>query len=727
VTSPVARAEHDLLQDWLPIGEEPQAAGSITHCKIQRSDGVSSVSLQSGDIDAAREPVTGIYCRDTRYISRLTFSLGGVIPTLLDTRQEPFALSAIFTNPHLLLADSSELPAQSLVLRRRRVLDGEPCETLSISNYRRTAVTVDLRIQIDADFRDIFEVRGFERTSRPPLVNAVVGADEIHYSCVGADHKRRAVQVRFAQRPDQIRDREVVYRIALKPRATHEISISFAIEDAQVARGEGGHIRRRMDAPAWLEGGARMVTDNASLNAALDGALLDILALQTWADGDQFTAAGVPWFDTLFGRDSLITGIQLAAIRPDVLRAALRVLARYQATDYERARDAEPGKIPHELRWGELAQAGEVPFGRYYGSVDATPLFLIAAEEYLRWTDDVAFIRELWPALTGAATWCRRKRSESPGRFLTYSRLSIGGLEQQGWKDSCDGIPWPNGEPTTPPIALVEVQGYAVAGLRAFAALSDAIAPTEAAAIRQESAELRDRLEAAFADPALGYVLCLDGRGRPVPTLASNAGHLLWVGAASYPGAKTVVHQLMTPEMFTGWGIRTLATSMASYNPLGYHTGSVWPHDTSLILAGFRRYGFDAEAERLGTATVEAAIAMPDRQIPELFSGDSRQLRLVPTPYPVSSRPQAWAAASLPYTLITMLGIRPLTGAGIVLCSPLLPAGVDSVQIRNLASGGGSVDLSFNRRNGRVAVEVDNVRGDLAIVLQNRHPDAPPA
>ena len=711
-------------QDWLPCGEEPHAAGSITHCKILRNDGICSVSLPSGDIDASIEPATGIYFRDTRYLSQLTLSLGGVPCVLLDPKQSPFALTAIFTNPAMHLPDGRLLPRQSLVIRRQRVLDEAVLEVLSISNYDRAPVTVELRVSLDADFHDIFEVRGFERRSALPHVEAATNSNGIVYSCTGADGTERKNTVRFSPAPHRVSETGATFLLALAPRETADVEVRMFLQAAEHFRsGAQAAVRVEANQRSWLEGITHISTDNEVMNSAIDRAFLDVRALKTRVDDCEFVAAGAPWFDTLFGRDSLITGMELVAFAPDILRNALIVLARYQADSFDAAHDAEPGKIPHELRWGELAMAGEVPFAQYYGSVDVTPLFIVAADEYLRWTDDSVTIKQLWPAIERAMQWCMASQDRDPNGFLSYARVSVSGLEHQGWKDSSDGISWPDGRGVEPPIALVEVQGYLAAAFASYARLA-AIAGESSGDATARLDALLANLDARFGDPArLGYALCLQGNGLPVDTTASNSGHLLWLGTARKDLAKGIARSLMSPDMFSGWGIRTLSTDMTGFNPIGYHTGSVWPHDNALILAGMRRYGFDAEALQLGSALLQMAMAFPDYQVPELFSGDARDLRSVPTPYPVSSRPQAWSAASVPFALISLLGIRPLPRGRISITRPLLPEGVQALEVQNLRRGNGTVDLLFTSNGGRIAVEVENIRGDIEVVLsQSVHP-----
>lgn len=717
----MSRARRLPEPSWLPIGEESQPTGSIADCVILRNEGISLVSLPGGDIDARAHEATGIYTRDTRHLSVLRLTLGGVAPILLDASHAGPVFSAVSTNPAMADPAGRVVPARALLIRRRRVLGRGLVESLAISNYHPEPQEVEVRIEVEADFHDIFEVRGFERRSPRGPVDTQLGRTGLRFRYTGVDGQVRTTSVRFDPAPAALGPGGAVYRLALEPRETALIHVRVAAGEA-AERQPLPQVLARVQAEqrAFLDQLVQFRCDYEPLMHAVERALLDIHALRTAVDGTEFIAAGVPWFDTLFGRDSLLTGIFLAPWSPRLLEGALAVLARYQAEQHNRESDAAPGKIPHELRWGELAQAGEVPFGRYYGSVDATPLFLVAAEEYFAWTGDRERIAALWPALHAAARWCLAELERGRG-FVAYERESAAGLENQGWKDSHDALRWPDGRLARPPIALVEVQAYVWAGLRAFARLAAACDAPDGGALAAAE-ELRRRFETAFADDALGYVLCLEEGNVPVPTPASNAGHALWLGAASQRRAAIFADRILQSDLFTGWGVRTLASSVAGYNPLGYHTGSVWPHDNAVILAGLRRYAFDDLARALGTAFIEAALAFPAYRIPELYCGDPRELRLVPTPYPVASRPQAWAAASLPFVLATLLGIRPAGPRALAIVRPQLPGMVEWLRLRNLRFAGAAIDLAFRRGAAGVAVEVEDVRGDVAIVLSDTWP-----
>jgi glycogen debranching enzyme len=720
--------------DWLPTGEEIMPTGSITHLAIIRHDGVSALSLPQGDIDARTEPSSGVYFRDTRYLSRLSVSFGGVAPVPLDARQVEPGLSAIFTNPALQSPHGGVIESQTLVLRRRRVVSEGLVESFDISSYGQQNCEVELRIDFDADFEDIFAVRGFPRQTPAPAVDTAVEGDNVTYTYTGNDAVTRTSHIHFHTAPSTLTARRATFIVPLQPRETRTIELELHIEceahglnpcsfnsnwqqkgHRSLIAAASAHVEE--DHRNWLDTLTRVETNDDTVTALMERSLLDIAALRTTIEDQDYLAAGVPWFDTLFGRDSLIAGMQLAAFAPQALRSALLLLARHQATEHDPVHDASPGKIPHELRWGELAGSGEVPFGRYYGSVDSTPLFIMAAHEYIRWTNDDATLQLLWPALRNARRWCLEHMVNGPRGFLAYHRESESGLENQGWKDSHDCIVWPDGPFVRGPIALVEVQGYVAAALRAYGRLEAFMDHPGAWESRQESDRFRTQIDAAFGHPELGYVLCLDGEGRPVPTPSSNAGHLLWAGAASPKLARITAQRLLEPDLFTGWGIRTLSEAVTGFNPLGYHTGSVWPHDTSLIVGGLRAYAIDEEAQKLGSALLEAALAFPEYRLPELFSGDARDLRKVPTPYPVASRPQAWAAAAIPYVFASMLGLRPGGPNQIRVIRPDLPRGVDWLRLTNLRVGEGSVDVTFRRTASRISVEVEDIRGSAEVVL----------
>jgi glycogen debranching enzyme len=474
---------------------------------------------------------------------------------------------------------------------------------------------------------------------------------------------------------------------------------------------------------AWSRGFAEIRTDNELFNLAIARSAGDLRLLINDGPGpdERYVAAGIPWFSTLFGRDSLIASFQALAVRPQLAVETLEVLAARQATEEDPERDAEPGKILHELRTGEMARTGETPHRPYYGTVDATPLWLILLGATWDWTGDRALVDRLWPTALRALEWIDRWGDRDGDGFVEYQRRGARGLLNQGWKDSADCIRDRHGRLAVTPVALAEVQGYVYDAKRRMAALARVRGDVDLATRLEAEAEaLRVRFEEAFWIEDQGYyAMAIDGEKRRADAIGSNAGHCLWSGIVAPDRAARVVERLMASDMFTGWGIRTYASGQAGYNPIGYHTGTVWPHDVSLIAAGFKRYGHHAEANRLVGRIFEASQHFADFRLPELFCGFDRDVSPVPVPYPVACSPQAWAAGSMFLFLETMLGLRPnAAGAELELARPELPDWLTKVTVSNLRVGEGDVDLLFHRWRGGTSAEVIRKSADLAVTIR---------
>ncbi|HKF85474.1 MAG TPA: amylo-alpha-1,6-glucosidase, partial [Candidatus Limnocylindrales bacterium] len=473
----------------------------------------------------------------------------------------------------------------------------------------------------------------------------------------------------------------------------------------------------------WNRGFAEIRTDNELFNLAILRSAGDLRLLVNDGPGpdEHYLAAGVPWFTTLFGRDALLTSFQALAVRPQIAVDTLETLAAYQAADEDAERDMEPGKILHELRSGEMARHGETPHRPYYGTVDATPLWLVLLGATFDWTGDRALVDRLWPNALRALEWIDRYGDRDGDGFVEYERRSDRGLLNQGWKDSSDGIRDRHGRLARTPIALAEVQGYVFDAKLRIAGLARMRGETDLATrLEAEAERLRQRFEEAFWSEDQGfYAMALDGDKRQADAIGSNAGQCLWTGIVSPERASRVVERLMAPDMFTGWGIRTYASGQAGYNPIGYHTGTVWPHDSSLIAAGFKRYGFQGEANRLCGRIFEASQHFSEFRLPELFCGFDREVSPVPVPYPVACSPQAWAAGSIFLFLETMLGLRPHAVAGeLELVRPELPDWLTKVTITNLRLGDADVDLLVHRWRGGTSAEVIRKSQDLSVTIR---------
>ncbi|MEP7158928.1 MAG: amylo-alpha-1,6-glucosidase, partial [Chloroflexota bacterium] len=474
---------------------------------------------------------------------------------------------------------------------------------------------------------------------------------------------------------------------------------------------------------AWRNTSTAVETTHILAERALERAHADLRLLVNNGPGpgERYVAAGVPWFSCLFGRDSIITSLQMLSVRPEIAQSTLAVLARLQATEADPFRDAEPGKILHELRTGELANTGEIPHTPYYGTVDATPLWLMLLDEYERWTADMELVDRLWPNALAALNWIEQHGDLDGDGFVEYERQSSRGLANQGWKDSADALRNSDGTLGEGPIALVEVQGYVYAARRGVARLARLRGDDELAARQEAAAEaLRVRFEDAFWMEDAGiYAMALDGDKRRVTGLGSNAGHALWSGIVSPERAARTAATLTGGSMWSGWGIRTLAADTIGYNPIAYHLGSVWPHDNAICAAGFARYGLYEEARKVAGTMLEATAHFREARLPELFCGFDRTASPLPVPYPVACSPQAWAAGSLFHLVGSTLGFRPDARARVLeLARPALPEWLSGLRLRNLRVGDALVDLAFAGEQGSISVEVLRRTGDLDVVVR---------
>jgi glycogen debranching enzyme len=508
-----------------------------------------------------------------------------------------------------------------------------------------------------------------------------------------------------------------VWRARLKP--GRRVTFAWTVEN--VAAGAGP--RPRTGHPEKIALGApRIDSDHELLNRTLDRSLADLVTLRNDgpADGEHYLAAGIPWFATLFGRDSIIAALETVAFIPSLAVSTLTVLARLQATADDPWHDAEPGKILHEMRTGEMARAGETPHDAYYGSIDSTPLWLILLGATHAWTGDDALLEQLWPNALAALAWIDDYGDPDGDGFVEYSRRSRLGLLNQGWKDSGDAIRHTNGLPADGPIALAEVQGYVYSAKRSMARLARHRGESELA-LRLDSAadELRVQFDAAFWLPdARYYAMALDGEKRPVASIGSNPGQALWTGIVPASRAARVGERMLEPDMFSGWGVRTFAAGQPGYNPVGYHTGSIWPHDNALIAAGLKANGAADGANLLAGRLIEAAQWFPDMRLPELFCGFARTDVGAPVAYPVACSPQAWSAAAPFFLLQTMLGLRADASARrLELVHPTLPDWLGRVTVTGLPVGGDTVDLLVHRWRGRTSAELLGRHGSVDVII----------
>jgi len=677
-----------------------------------------------GDIPIAGSGVHGLYHQGTRFLSQLALRVNGRRPMLLNSSvRDDGLLTADLTTPDLLDGDRVVVRKGTVHVFRARLLQhGGAQEHIRVTNYGTDAVTIWLTIAFAADYRDIFEVRGFERTQRgEDLPPELLGARAI-LAYRGRDRVVRRTAVAFEPAPARLDAQEGAFAVALKSGGQQDLYVAVACEPGPGVDAAVNYVAAyaatdtaRAQAPC-----CDLRSGHTLFDAWVRRSSADLALLAAGNPEGPYAYAGVPWFSTPFGRDGILTALQCLWLHPELARGTLAYLARMQAAEDSAEHDAEPGKILHEVRQGELAATGEIPFGRYYGSVDATPLFIVLAGAFFERTGDLAFIGTLWPHIERALEWIDRYGDADGDGFVEYRRRSSRGLVHQGWKDSEDAIFHRDGGIATGPIALAEVQGYVYAARRAAATLARALGkPDRAATLEQIAETLRGRFEAAFWSDALGmYALALDGDKRRCEVRASNAGQVLWSGIARPDRARRTVAALLGPAFFSGWGVRTVAEGEPRFNPMSYHNGSVWPHDNALIAMGCARYGQKRATLRILLALCEAAALLDLNRLPELYCGFVRRLGEAPTLYPVACSPQAWASAAVFYLLEACLGISFQPEARrISLCQPVLPEFLNRLEVRNLQLADGRVDLAFERHTQDVGVHVLSEVGGIEVAV----------
>jgi len=695
-------------------------------------------TLKSGDMfavfdphgDALRTASTpeGIFYRDTRHLSHFQLTLDGARPILLSStlRDDNALLTCDLSNPDLLNDERQIVVEHDLIhLRRTRFLWNGACyERLLVRNFDERAQRMMVRFAFDADFSDIFEARGTVRDRRGRVQAPQVGQDQVVLAYMGLDERRRATVVRFEPVPDEMSAQEASFLVSLAPKESRTIFVQICCDGQE----QSGPVRQvfftdllqsRRALRDLSSRATSVATSNEVFNETARRSVSDLYTLVSHTPEGLYPYAGIPWFSTVFGRDGLIAALETLWLDPTIARGVLLHLAANQATEIDPAADAEPGKILHEVRYGEMAELGEVPFRRYYGSIDSTPLFVMLAGRYLSRTGDLATITQLWPHVVAALDWMTAYGDRDGDGFVEYGRRTKEGLANQGWKDSHDSVFHSDGTLAQGPIALVEVQAYVYGAWVSAAEMAQQLGHRGLVPEYMRLAdELRRKFDRAFFDPALEtYVLALDGDKKPCRVCSSNAGHALWAGIAYPERAEAVVRTLMKPSSFCGLGIRTVSSREVRYNPISYHNGSVWPHDNALIAAGFAAYGFHADANRVFEGVFSASTYIDLRRLPELICGFPRQRAQGPTFYPVACMPQAWAAVAPLYMLQSCLGLAfEPRKARITFDSPTLPVFLDEVVLRNLTLAGGAVDVALRRSGGRVLIDVLQHRGAIRVM-----------
>lgn len=664
----------------------------------------------------------GLFHRDTRVLSHYELVTAGGPPDVLSSQAaRVFAAQIDLTVTDREFGGVFTEPKNFLHIRREQLLDTFMTDRFVLTNYMGRPVEFWLELRFAADFADIFEVRGARRPRRGQYFRPLVGEREVCWSYRGLDGRLRRTLIRFTVAPEVLESHRARWSFRLHPKDSVELEVWITplVDEAWPAPPDRPYPERfgqvRSSYERWREESTHFRSDDEFFNAALRQAITDLRALRVEIDGRPILAAGIPWFSAPFGRDSIITGLETLPVNPQIAIDTLRFLAAYQGERDDDWTEEEPGKILHELRRGEMAACREVPHTPYYGSVDATPLFLVLLGETIRWTGDLELARELLPHAERALAWIDTYGDRDGDGFVEYVRRSPKGLWNQGWKDSGDGVAYPDGTLPEPPIALVEVQGYVYDAKLHMAELFDALGHFERASrLRAEAAALRQRIHDVFWMEDRGtFALALDREKRRVPTITSNPGHLLWSGVPTPDQARRMAELLLGDEMFSGWGIRTLARHQPMYNPLSYHNGTIWPHDNALIALGLARYGFRRQAATILGALFEAALHFRYHRLPELFCGIWRGETDAPVAYPVSCSPQAWAAAAFFPMIQGVLGIEPdARGRTLRLVEPYLPARLRFLDIHRLLVGRTRISLQFSRLGERTMANVLAVEGE---------------
>lgn len=740
----------------------------------------------------------GLFCQDTRFLSRVELQIDGQLPILLSSNaRRGFALSVLCANSYL---EARQIGAETIGIEREIVVNGGLFEELTITNYSTSSVSFELSLSFDSDFVDLFEIRGWERKQQGKLLrlkeeeeaypsfvppfegkpeletvssgeNSVSETSEVNLEASspsiyesrsesrsnleevrsspvkapkglilayqGLDGAVRSSRIQFSFRqPDNFKGYTAIWCLELKPHQTIHLGyrVQLLVDNQSISKVGTpmtliqAKAAESMELQQWQQQVTEIRSDSNTFNQLIERADRDIYLLRQSFEDRKFLSAGIPWFSTLFGRDSIIAAWQTLILDPQIAKDTLFILAQYQGKTEDQWREESPGKILHELRLGEMARCGEIPHTPYYGTIDATPLWLILYAEYYSWTGDRDTIEQLWEAALSAMSWIDRSLGETG--YLTYSRHSPSGLLNQGWKDSGDCIIDRQGQLATGPITLCEVQGYVYGAKMRLGAIAKLMKRTDLVQKwEREATELKNRFNKDFWLPDLDYcALALDGEGKPVDSITSNPGHCLAMNILQPDKAMNVAERLCAPDLFSGWGIRTLSSLSPAYNPMGYHIGSVWPHDNSIIALGLRTTARQMMAEssslveqslEVTTGIFDMTMQQPYLRPPELFCGYERGEENTPVRYPVACSPQAWATGTLFQLLQVALNIVPDAANNCVrVIEPVLPQSLNRLSLHNLKIGSTILDLEFERLGNTTACRVAKKRGNLKVVFE---------
>lgn len=679
-----------------------------------------------GDIHQIGQNDLGLYHEGTRFLSELQVNIEGQRPLLLTSnKSENNEIHSVDLTNHDYPDRNGEMVLRGTIhiLRNKFLVEGVAYERLRLINFGNQTLDFNLQVSFKGDFSDIFEARGTSRAKRGELKTPRAGKETIVLGYVGLDKILRETHIAFKPAPAKVQKNEASFSISLEPKEELDIDITMAFKIAgkkQKPLPYNTAIKERNKYNSMVKNNsAEIYTSNEEFNNWLERSKADMITMITQTPQGPYPYAGIPWYSTAFGRDGIITAFECLWVEPVVSKGVLKYLAHTQATEFNDFRDAEPGKILHETRGGEMAELGEIPFKQYYGTIDATPLFVCLAGAYLERTDDLRSIREIWPNIKKAMEWIYQYGDIDGDGFLEYATKSSKGLANQGWKDSHDSVFYKNGALAKGPIALCEVQGYAYDARIQAAKMAMSLGyPDLANKWRTEAEDLKIRFNEVFwSEEKQTYVIALDGEKKQCEIETSNAGHCLFSGIATPERARKVARSLVGQNMFSGWGIRTLSITEANYNPMSYHNGSIWPHDNAMAAYGFSRYGMQKETEKVLLGMFDTSTYVEER-LPELFCGFDRRKGHGPTAYPVACSPQAWAVGAVYLLLQAMLGLKIYAGQRrICLYNPSLPSYLDEITITNLSIDQETL-VALQIRKGRHGIEASILHGGSDISIE---------
>lgn len=734
------RKDRHEAQSFITVGSDIYVrASTVTSrrstCAILNDEGFAVFDLSGDILESPFEPL-GFFHRDTRHLSRFELRVTGESPRCLSshTSRAHGGLRVMLANPDLALEqEDTVLPGNTIHIERNWVIvDAALFHKLVVRNYSTLPVRIPLDFLFDVDFADLFEVRGVKRIRRGDHSEPHASVGEITFAYRGLDGVRRYTNILFDPEPAALEAKRASFVLTLAPGEQTELEARITCESETThartsskppSRFDQALTNRRSETSRLGAGWSTVSASSDALNSLLQSSSADLTAMTRAGPDGTFLMAGVPWFATLFGRDSILGAMLVLPFNPKLAAGTLRALAALQATEVNSRRDEQPGKIVHEVRYGEMAATGEVPFGRYYGSVDATPLFLCLLGRYVATTGDLELADRLWSNAERALDWIERWGDSDGDLYVEYRSANEKGLSNQGWKDSGDAVSHADGTLARPPIALCEVQGYVHTAYSLIAGLARRLGREDTASrLDERAARLRACFSRDFWIEREGTVaLALDADKKPCCVMASNAAHLLATDLLDNQQSEALASRLMREDIFTGWGIRTLGSRERRYNPMSYHNGSVWPHDNAIAAAGLARINGRRGVIRILESLVEAASQLRTGSLPELFCGFPRDGRLGPVPYPVACHPQAWSAASIFMMVQAVLGIE-VRGfeRRLVVNSPAMPEWLDWLKIENLKVSDGSVSLVARRSRAGASIDIIETRGDVTVDVIDR-------